>query len=52
MTYPWGRSLTGRLARRWRGCCEGRGYDISLGAEFDWQTGVQRGGVARGGGQV
>ena len=23
---------------------EGRGYDISLGAEFDWQTGVQRGG--------
>ena len=25
---------------------EGRGYDISLGAEFDWQTGVQRGGGA------
>ena len=23
---------------------EERGYDISLGAEFDWQTGVQRGG--------
>ena len=37
--------MTGRLVRRLGGGGrEGRGYDISLGAEFDWQTGVQRGG--------